>query len=285
VRPFADGIRACLRRAPCLAVLASACLVPSGAVRAAFELDSMSPAARGCSNVDAMGLADGSVSTVFHGGADAPAVVARAFAYRPFALAGVDVVAARVRLVSRSMRTGLCLRYDRLGAPGYAEHSLSVSVGIRRKGVWIQPGLRLGRVAAKDAYGGGCLMLDFSTYAYVTGRLRISFAAANALGSRLDVPGGGVPRRVAAGLGYAACRTVACGLRIEKENGRPTALGTGIEWRPARGLSIRLGSRTYPREFSLGLGVSLKGLCVDFSSTANFDLGLTHAAGVTWARR
>jgi hypothetical protein len=250
----------------------------------AFEFDSRTAAERGCSHPDALGLVPGSASPIYHPShAAACEGVAGTSGYRPFGLAGIGVLDARVRLALGGKRIGLNVAYSGLAAPGYGERVLSASVGFSRGRLWLQPGLRLGQTVAPGGYGGHALIFDFLTYAYVNPAIRVSFEAGNAFASALNAQGGGIPSRLGAGIGYAISRSVACGFRVEKENGLRTALRTGIEWKPASGFFVRLGSCTFPRELSVGLGLRIGGLGLDFSTTANLDLGTTHAAGATYA--
>lgn len=267
----------------CLAILLYACTLPAGSVRAAFELKAVPPAERGCSNPDALGLVDGSVSATYHPRpGSGPACVAGAYAYRPFGLAALHVADVHGRLTLSGKRVGLNIDYTALTAPGYGESVLKVSLGISSGALWIQPGLRFGRVTSQGGYNGRAFMFDLLIYSYIARTLRVSFEAGNALASGLNVPGGSVPSRLGAGVGYAVSGAVACALRIEKESGLRTTLLTGIEWRAARGFFLRLGSSTFPRELSMGLGLRLRRLTLGISSTANLDLGVTHAAGATY---
>ncbi len=259
-------------------------LLLAAATQAAFELRVLSPAERTCTGPEALGLVEGSVSTIFHGSsAGRHKGVIGAYGYRPFGLDGIDVFALRGRVTPGRMRTGVCFSYSGLVAPGYGEQVVSVSMGISRGDLWLQPGLRFAQARAPGLYEGHCVIFDFTTYAYVTPHLRVSFEVGNAFASSLSAPGGAVPRRVRAGLGYAISASVACGLSVEKENGLRTALGTGLEWRATGGFFVRLGSCTFPRECSLGLGLHIRGLALDLSSTVNFDLGMTHEAGIMYA--
>ena len=251
----------------------------------AFDLYTMSPAERACSCPDVLGIADGSVSSIYH---DSPGSagtwILEAYGYRPFGIAGIDVFTLRGRATTRSGRLGMCGSYQALSATGYSEQTLSLSMGITRRQVWLQPGLRAGWAGATGDYGGGCVIFDFLIYTRAAPGLRVSFEIENAFAARLHVPGGLVPRRVAAGVGYHVSPTVACGLNIEKENGLPTSLGAGLEWQAIHGVFARLGSCTFPRQVSFGLGVRAAALCVDVSSTIHFDLGMTYEAGVAYIR-
>jgi len=271
----------CRRMLVSLAIISCAHMLPAVEARAAFELDAVTAAGLGCSSPEVLGLAEGSVSHIYHPPpGSGPSCIIGASGYRPFGVYGMEVIAARGRLALAEMGTGFSFSYIGLMAPGYAEHTLSVSLGIERGGLWLQPGLRLGEFGATGEYHGRAVMFDLMAYSYVAPGLRLNFEVENAFGSGLDVRGGDVPSRIRAGLGYAALSTVACGIRIEKEGGLRTALRTGIEWQAMRGFFLRLGSCTFPREFSLGVGLRAGGLRLDFSSTANLDLGMTHAAGV-----
>jgi len=268
---------------PCLFV---SCLFAAAVSEAAFELRPWPPAERSCSNPEVLGLADESVSAVYHSSrAGQTGCVVGAYGYRPFGLAGIDVFGLRGKVTSSGKRAGLSFSYGGLVAPGYGEQTVSVSLAISRGRLWLEPGVTLGEARAPGHYEGRCVIFDFAAYAYVAPRLRVSFHAANAFASRLPGPGGALPRQVGAGLGYAISGSVACGARVEKENGLRTALSTGLEWRVMSGFFLRLGSSTFPREFSIGLGLRIRGLGLDISSTANFDLGATHEAGVTYVWR
>ena len=262
------------------------CIFPAAVTEAAFELRPSPPAERSCSCPEVLGLVSESVSAVYHSSrAGQSDCVVGAYGYRPFGLAGIDVFALRGKVTSGGKRAGVSFSYSGLAAPGYGEQTVSVSLAISRSQLWLQPGITLGEARAPGLYEGRCVIFDFTAYAYVTPQLRVSFHVGNAFASRLHGAGGAVPRRVGAGLGYAISGSVACGFRIEKENGLRTALCTGLEWRAMRVFFLRLGSSTFPREFSIGLGLRVKGLGLDISSTANFDLGTTHEAGVTYAWR
>jgi hypothetical protein len=253
------------------------------ACRAAFELDALPPAERSCTAPDVLGLAGESVSSVFHTRrASTTSGAVGAYAFRPFGLTGIEVFALRGRATIRSGRAGVTFCVESLEAPGYTEQVVSLSVGISRGSLWLQPGLRVGSARAPGIYNGICTIVDFLTYTYVTPDLRVSFGVKNAFASRLDVTGGLVPVKVGAGLGYSISHTVSCGLRIEQENGLQRALSTGLEWSAFRGFFMRLGSRTFPGEFSLGLGVRVNRLSIDLASTMHLDLGMTHEAGVTY---
>lgn len=282
-------VRTCGRLALWRLVLSGflvSCLFPAAVSRAAFELRPCPPAERSCSCPEVVGLVSGSASAVYHSSsAGQSGRVLGAYGYRPFGLAGIDVFALRGKMTSIGRRAGASFSYSGLAAQGYGEQAVSVSFAFSRSRLWLQPGITFAEARAPGLYRGRCIFFDFTAYAYVNDRLRVSFHAGNAFASRLHGAGGALPRRVAAGLGYAISGSVACGFRIEKENGLRTALSTGLEWRAMKGLFLRLGSSTFPREFSIGLGLRVRGLGVDISSTANFDLGPTHEAGVTYAWR
>jgi hypothetical protein len=249
--------------------------------RAAFELEAMPPAERGCSTPDVLGLTDESASSVFHScPGSRPARTIGAYAFRPFGLAGIDVFALRGKATLKSGSAGISMCFESLEALGYTEQVVSVSMGMSRGSLWLQPRLRVGSVRAPGLYNGICVIFDFLTYNYITPGLRVSFRVDNAFASRLDVAGGLVPVRLGAGVGYSVSRTVACGLRVEKESGLQTALSTGLEWSAFRGLILRLGSRTFPGEFSLGLGARVNRLSIELASTVHLDLGMTHEAGI-----
>ncbi|MGD9139946.1 MAG: hypothetical protein PVJ42_00235 [bacterium] len=272
---------ACWRMIVSLALLSPVSpLLPEPAT-AAFDLDAATPAPRACSSPEVLGLADGSVSDIYHPPpGSGPACVVGACGYRPFGVDGIEVITARGRLALSGGGAGLSFSYVGLAAPGYAEHAFSASLGISRGPLWLQPGLRLGQFGASGDYGGRAVMFDFLAYSYVAPGLRLAFEVENAFASGLGVQGGAVPSRLRAGIGYAVLRAVACGISIEKGNGLRTAVRTGIEWRVTSGVFLRLGSCTFPREFSLGLGLSIRGLSLDLSSSANIDLGPTHVAGI-----
>ncbi len=260
------------------------CLFLAAPSEAAFELRPFSPAERSCSGPEALGLVDGSTSSVFHAsGARRSEGVVDAYGYRPFGVAGIDVVALRGKVTLSGGRAGACFSYSGLAAPGYFEQTAAFSVALRRGDLWLQPGLRLGEAISPGLYEGRCMAFDLLIYARVTPRLRVSFDIGNAFASGLGVAGGGVPRRVGAGVGYAVSGSAACGFRLEKENGLRTAYATGLEWRAMRGILVRLGSSTFPMEFSFGLGLRAGGLGLDVSSTVNFDLGMTHEAGIAYS--
>lgn len=272
-----------IREALCLSWAVLSCALLSAPAWSALELSPLPPAARGCSNPEALGLAAGSASFIYHDlRASGPAGITGAYGYRPFGLGGIDVLALCGKVTMRRRGVGVGFSYTGLSGPGYAEQVVSVCAAVSRGDLWLQPGMRFAQVTAPDIYSGRCIAFDFLAYVYVIPSLRVSFSAANAFGSGLGAAGGQVPRRVGAGLGYAVSDRVACGLRIEKENGQTTALSTGIEWRAMRGFFVRLGSCTFPREFSAGLGLRVGALGLDMASTVNFDLGITHEAGISY---
>jgi hypothetical protein len=272
-----------LRAMPYILCVLLSCVCFTRSARSALELNALPPAERSCASPEALGLAAGSVSAAYHDSrASVPSRIAGAYGYRPFGLAAVEVFAFCGKMTLLHPGAGIAFSYNSLTGPGYAEHVVSLSLGVSRDHLWLQPGVRLGQVTAPGPYGGRCIVFDLLTYAYVTPGLRVSFSAANAFGSGLNGTGGEVPRRVGAGLGYAVSDRVACGIRVEKENGMRTALSTGMEWQPMRGFFVRLGSCTFPREFSLGLGLRVGGLGLDVASTVNFDLGMTHEAGIRY---
>jgi hypothetical protein len=251
---------------------------------AAFEVRPATPAERSCSCREALGLAEGSVSAVYHAAGPGRARgIVGAYGYRPFGMSGMQVMAFQGRVSLSRMRAGIGFGLSSLAVPGYGERTFSVSLGISRGILWLQPGLSLGDVSAPGHYRARCVFMDLLIYAYPARGLRVSFEVGNAFATALDPPGGALPRRVAAGLGYAVSGSVACGIRLEKENGIRTALATGLEWRVARSLFLRLGSLTFPREFSVGIGLRGRGLGLEFSSTVNLDLGITHEAGVSYS--
>jgi hypothetical protein len=252
--------------------------------RAAFELRPLAPAGRACSG-EALGLARGSVSAVHHpprsGG---PGILAGAFAYRPFGLNAVNVIALFARATRRDGSFGLTFSCTSVEAYTYSERVVALALGLSRGCVWVQPGVRVGGVSARGGLDAACIMADLLVYAYVLPALRVDFGAENAFASGLRLPGGAAPTTVSAGVGYAFSPSAACGLRLERENGLGISIATGLEWRMGCGCFLRLGSRTLPGEFSAGLGVRVKAVCIDISTTSNLDLGMTHEAGITFIR-
>jgi hypothetical protein len=268
-----------MRTAACLGLACG--IVFGGTGRAAFDHSAEPPAERACSSADAVGMTRGSMSLTYHGGrAPEDASTVGGYCYRPFGISGLGVRALFGKFGGAGGKPGLGISYRDLAAPGYRETVLSLSLCLARGGLRLQPAIRYAAARAPGALDAGCVIVDILTYHYVTEGLRVSFGVLNALGSRLGVEGGAVPVRVRAGVGYCISDAVACGLSLEKENGRRTSISTGLEWRTGEGLYLRLGSRSSPREGSIGLGVRLKRVGLDLATSLNLDLGVTHEAGL-----
>jgi hypothetical protein len=285
------------------AALAAAMWFPA-AGRAAFEIEALGPRERAVATRVALGMVPGSFSLMSleagpaagDSSADLPeagAPDARAgrlgavsiYGFRPFGIGQIDFVSVVVALAAPEPVAGFVVAYQRLEALSYVEEACLVSAAFGSGGLQIQPAVTVGRVRDESGFGDWALVVDFSTRARVHGGLRITTDIKNPFGLGLVREGSRCPQRVAVGLGLPMSTSLACGVEVMKDSRFPTRVALGTEWTPCRGCTFRCGLKTDPEELCLGVGWRRGCLAVDLASSLDWDLGVTHEAGVTYLWR
>jgi hypothetical protein len=91
-----------------------------------------------------------------------------------------------------------------------------------------------------------------------------------------------IPTTLDAGLAYRVSDKVLIVADIEKQVNFPVSFRGGVEYAPAKFLTVRAGASTQPVTVSAGLGVNVKGLNIDFSNTLHQYLGYTPCLSLNW---
>ncbi|MFZ1948181.1 MAG: hypothetical protein WAW06_11595 [bacterium] len=274
-------------------VAAALSLLLATAAWAAFDLEPVGPAERGCAVRVALmgfgegfqrGVADGSGltdSSAALGGRSARAASVSIYGFRPFGVSGIDFAAVSARFPVGAPGNCLGIGYGRLEAPGYLEHTYLVSAGIGAGCAVIRPAVQLGAVIAEGAFADWAALAGISAAAAVSSDIRVAAEVHNFLGLGLMREGSRCPRRLCVGLGVRASPGLRFGIEAAKSAGAPTCFRSGVEWEAARAIALRAGLGTSPKEFAVGVGLRLGRVVLDAASSVNLDLGATHEAGLT----
>jgi hypothetical protein len=175
----------------------------------------------------------------------------------------------------------ITLSYQRLDALSYTEEIYLCSARVAALGASIEPALRVGVARSGDSFRDHAFPLDLRAEVRPTPAVRVAGRLKNLFGSGLVKEGSRCPMGVAAGVGLAVSDNLGFGVEIEKETGFPTCVASGVEFEAARGLVLRAGTKTYPKELTFGIGLRRGPLALDVGSSVNLELGATHEAGVT----
>jgi hypothetical protein len=253
---------------------------------AAFDLELRTPGERGSATSLALGLLDGSChlphcETGTAGGRLGVAV----YGLRPFGLSEVDFAAVCATFPLGESGSGLYAAYQRLQALAYSEQTVTISYSDNLRHLRFQPVLHVAAAAFDGEWVDWALLADLRMTFPVLDRGKISVYLKNPFGLGLRKQGGGCPRAIRIGFGYPVGSRVAWAIETSKRNGQATCVLAGAEYMPASWTAVRAGIRTYPRDYSFGLGIALGPWRFDFSSSYHLELGATYAAGLTYVRR
>ncbi|MFN8394390.1 MAG: hypothetical protein U0176_06930 [Bacteroidia bacterium] len=91
-----------------------------------------------------------------------------------------------------------------------------------------------------------------------------------------------IPTTLDAGLAYQVSDKVLIVADIEKQVNYPLSLRGGVEYCPATFIKARIGASSQPVTLNAGVGIVVKGLNVDFSSTLHQYLGYTPALSLSY---
>jgi hypothetical protein len=253
--------------------------------RASFDLVPLSPAKRSVAGTSALGSAAGPPGSA--AGESEVGLRFRSlqvYGFKPFGLSEADFASAVAELgLSRSL--DLRLGYHRLSVLSYGEDTYHAACVWTSGMLRLEPSVRFGCVECDGSPTDRAILVDFQVEAWALPELETVFGARNPF--RLGLLGSGerCPTVISAGFGYMVIKGLTFAMGLSKEAGFPTSVGTGAEFCPVGGVCLRMGLRTQPREFSLGLGLMTGAFAVDASSSIHMDLGVTHEAGLTYRRK
>jgi hypothetical protein len=209
----------------------------------------------------------------------APAVAARAWAGRPFAIEtlGEAQASASIRFGAGAAGVG----FRRFGSDAYAEKEIRLAVGWRPT-----PGVAIGAAARGLAVEGAGFAPRRSVA--IDAGLRIRPSAGAELAALLEAALGEVPgdpegtlRRTALGVARSFGGLT---VRIEaqrRENG-PIGAVVGAEWAVVPALVLRVGAREDPSSAAWGFSVRVAGAALSVSAT-HASLGRTVRVGIAVA--
>lgn len=100
---------------------------------------------------------------------------------------------------------------------------------------------------------------------------------------RLQLPNGDyIPSLLKIGVAYLPSQQLRLTAELEKDLERPFNARFGVEYHPMEALYIRAGASTDPLLLSFGLGLRLKGLRMDVSTSYHQTLGFTPGLSVAY---
>jgi hypothetical protein len=246
---------------------------------AAFELRPITPAERGSATHLSQALV---LRPEASDGFGVRAI--EVYGFRPFGMDETAFVAASADFaIRRYLDVGVS--YQVLSVLSYSEQTCTLSCRWITGTLRFEPALRLGTVSLDHSVVDRALLFDIACHACLTPDIRIFFGARNPFALGLTGGGERCPRDIALGLGYDVCERFTFGVEMSKEAGFPTSVATGVDARLVESISLRVGIRTYPKEFCMGLGLRLGRIGLDMSASTHMDLGVTHDAGLTYSRR
>jgi hypothetical protein len=205
------------------------------------------------------------------------------YGFKPFGLDEISFVAASAE-VSLWHDLEMFLAYQALSALSYVEETYKLSCRYATGRIRLEPTVRIGTVRFENSVVDHALLFDITCYTRLHPDIGILIGARNPFGVGLVRAGEKCPAEISAGLGYNVCTRFSFGVELSKEPAFPTAIATGVEMQLAGGVKLRSGIRSHPKEFCMGLGLCLGRIALDMSASLNLDLGVTHAAGLTYRR-
>jgi hypothetical protein len=253
-------------------------------VRAAFDLQPLAPADRGVAGSSVEGITDGSSGPTCsepRGGFRLRAL--QVYGFKPFGLGDADFACASAGFGIGGL-VDLRLGYHRLSVLSYKEETYDLACAWMSGMLRLEPSVRFGSIRHDGSVLDRAILPDFKVEARPIPELKAVFGVCNPFRLGLLQSGERCPTSIAAGFGYRVRKGLIFGVDVSKEGGFPTSVATGAELCPAEGVLLRMGLRTEPREFSLGVGLKAGPLAVDVSSSLHLDLGITHEAGLTYRR-
>ncbi len=258
----------------------------SGPARGAFELELRTPAERAAATHMALGQLEGSfhLPLLDQAGRDFPPAVTF-FGFRPFGMGEVGALAGWGAFPIGKSGHGICLAYQRFGGLSYLEETMTLRCSLASGDIRFRPGVRVGLVRFDERLLHSVVLIDLAIGMRLLKNIKVDLMMENPLGSFGGGAGARGPTCLRAGLGYLVSSRLAWGVEVVKCAVRPTSVATGIEAILAKRVMVRSGFRSDPQEFSLGLGIAVRALSVDVSTSFNLLLGSTHEVGITYVRR
>lgn len=90
-----------------------------------------------------------------------------------------------------------------------------------------------------------------------------------------------LPQELNAGLRFLPAPNLLFSFQASRESGSPVSFRSGIEWKFLKQMVLRSGCMTAPARFTLGFGVILGRIQLDYAWASHVLLGSTHQISVT----
>lgn len=197
------------------------------------------------------------------------------FGQRRFASAALNDVAANVAIPSKAGTFGLAIHH--FGFEAFNQQK--VGLAYARK---LSKGISLGAQADyigtrfQDNYYGNfsAFTFELGLQAQLSKKLLLGFHAFNPIGSKL-VNDERIPTIFRLGLMSRPNDKIALTAELAKDLNNPLSVRGGMEYMPVPVMAIRLGACSQPFMMTVGAGVKLKQIHLDFAASYHQYLGFT----------
>ena len=172
------------------------------------------------------------------------------------------------------------------GYGGYADNRIGLSYA-RKLSDYISLGVQLNYVQARigDVYGSrSTLVAEIGLLIMPTDKIRIGAHLYNPTRSRLaDFNDERIPTSLRLGGQYFFSDIVNLSIELDKDTDLPLNIKSGIEYRPADPIFLRIGFATAQSNFAFGVGYEWQALRADVGASWNQNLGYSSALSVQYA--
>jgi long-subunit fatty acid transport protein len=121
---------------------------------------------------------------------------------------------------------------------------------------------------------------NFGSLLFITQSLRWGFSISNLNNATFSDEQNQIPVILNTGLCYNALEGLNLCAALEKDLSYKPSFKAGIEYRIIEYLTLRTGFANNPSKYSAGVGISFKGVQLDYAFFTHPYLGLTHQAGL-----
>lgn len=175
--------------------------------------------------------------------------------------------------------------YSGFGYTLYRENRFGVSYGLNLSEYFsLGIGLNYLQTQQGDVYGRGrALSADIGFVGKLTKKIQVAGHVYNVNGAKmLSYNNERVPSVIRFGVAYLPSEKINILVEAEKSSYKKILFRAGLEYIPVKEFFIRVGACSSPMSASFGLGVNLKGIKLDLSSTYHNILGFSPQAGLAY---
>jgi len=206
-------------------------------------------------------------------------VQATTFFSRPFGLKELETTFAALSFSRRNWTFGAAIQ--QFGYSKYREQITRFAIAYRFGKRFIFGGSLFYARLKIAGYGeDGCPGLNLGYLFKLSSRWSFGASILNATRSALKRGQEALPQELDAGFQFLPFPTFRFAFQISQESGFPPSFRSGIEWALVKPLILRSGYLTEPGRFTLGCGIYLGPLRLDYAWASHLLLGGTHQVSV-----